>query len=218
MLLLFLWLRGIFSHYVKNSCTQAIFHKKELCGMRNQHSTQDVRHVMWSLAGEHDGLPLIEFLSSWNEAGLNWINLVLFQLSEQRQSPQKAEVQTKSLCFYIYRACGATWWLEFAHWQSLPICVVCCMHMKTKSRLQTPVGGQFSSIRNWPTFPVAKWACQTSDSQQSWLLHNCCVAVIKCKQHERPLNYRGTNYPSVQIHTVLLIISFKLIIFTFLPF
>ncbi len=107
---------------------------------------------MWSLAREHYGLLLIEFLSGWNEAGLNWINLVLFQLSERWQSPQRAKDSEPKACFCIHTACGAASVVKIAHWPPLPICVVCCMCIKTKSRLQTPAGGQFSSIRSWPTF------------------------------------------------------------------
>ena len=54
---------------------------------------------MWSLAGEHDGLVLIEFLSSSNEAGLKWTNLDLLQLSEQKQIPQRPEDLTQKPLF-----------------------------------------------------------------------------------------------------------------------
>lgn len=125
--------------------------KRELCGMRNQHCTQDVK----------TGNVIFGWRAWW--AAFNWVFKQLewsrteldkaghFPAISAAAKPREQRIQTKSICFYINTGLWCNLVVKFAHWQLLPICEVCCMHIKTKSRLHIPVGGQFSSIRSWPT-------------------------------------------------------------------
>lgn len=131
--------------------------------MRNQHCTQDAktsnvifgRRAWWAAF-------------NWVFEQLEWSRTELNKLG--RVPAIRAVAKLTGSRGFKPKALWSDFLVKSVHWQPLPICEVCRMHIQTKSRLHKPAGGQFSSIRRWPTFLLQILHVRHLN-QQSRLLH-----------------------------------------------
>lgn len=178
--------------------------KRDLCGMRNQHCTQDVKtsNVIFGWRAWWAAFNWVSEQLEWSRTELNKLGRVpaisaVAKLTGSRGFKPKAFFR-----FYINSGLWSNLLVKSVLWQPLPICEVCCLHIKTKSRLHIPAGGQFSSIRRWPTFQILHVRhLKASSAAFTW--HNYHGTVRKCKQICLCCYWKG-RYWSRQAHPFIL--------------